>query len=681
MGLQVQSPFQQFFDLDGGPLDNGSIYIGNSGQNPQQYPIPIFWDQAGTIPALQPVKTLNGYAVRNGTPARIYVENVDYSITVKDSRGRVVFTALSVTAVTFNALAAPTGSSLIGFQQVGAHTVARTVLDRGRDAVSIKDYANNGTDAAQAITDMATDYGFVRIPFGGFPVATSVTVSVPIWFDEGAYLIASGGVTVTINNAIQSPRQYIFQGSGSYVLGHSTVTDNGEQARQVHVSWFGAFPNPDPGPDQAPFIQKACTAMGNGRESEILFDMGNYNVDSGITTTRGCHIKGTGQRRTVFKTATDGFSVFTTSETACRFSGIQFELHLSTISNRTSPFITINHDMCDVYDINMGSTEKGLVINGLRCRVSNVLGAYNANKAAGSSLIQVLGGDCTIQDVFCMTSSTVGPESVILVGGAAVATISGIYIRNVDSVLPSKLVKLDATLGTVRNVIMRDIRYTGFAGTPPDSAVHMITGSTFELKGVIMDGAYFTGFAVNNIKLEQNSSDEMSEISFENIYSAGANGGFGIGFLRTAGSMTGITVGSSVNVKAAPTPFSFSGGPTVLFDPIAITDAVPGISYDIINLADDAFVQINLNRSVFAGIAMLASGVANYGIFSIRAAVTPAVGVITASANVAAVNIPLNGTTGVDGRITVGITNGVIYVENRSGVTQRMSLSLLTGNP
>jgi len=115
--LQVQSPLQQFFGLSGDPLDDGSIYIGTAGQNPETNPIAVFWDEDGTLPAVQPLKTSNGYLVRSGTPARVYVGTADYSMTARDRKGRVVFNTANVTALSnLEAdLASPEGSSLVGF--------------------------------------------------------------------------------------------------------------------------------------------------------------------------------------------------------------------------------------------------------------------------------------------------------------------------------------------------------------------------------------------------------------------------------------------------------------------------------------------------------------------------------------------------------------------------------------
>jgi len=126
--LQVQSPFQQIFGLSGDPLDNGSVYIGVAGQNPATSPIAIYWDDAATQPAAQPLKTLNGYIVRSGTPARLYTTLESYSMTVKDRKGRVVFSVADATSLSNlrEDLLAPSGSSEIGFIQSGTGAVPRT---------------------------------------------------------------------------------------------------------------------------------------------------------------------------------------------------------------------------------------------------------------------------------------------------------------------------------------------------------------------------------------------------------------------------------------------------------------------------------------------------------------------------------------------------------------------------
>jgi hypothetical protein len=92
--IEVQPPYPAFAGADGQPLENGYIWIGTVNLSPQTNPISVYWDAANTIAAPQPIRTLNGYPSRNGTPARFYVAS-DYSIQVLDSKGSVVYTSLN----------------------------------------------------------------------------------------------------------------------------------------------------------------------------------------------------------------------------------------------------------------------------------------------------------------------------------------------------------------------------------------------------------------------------------------------------------------------------------------------------------------------------------------------------------------------------------------------------------
>jgi hypothetical protein len=93
----IKPPYPAFAGADGQPLENGYIWIGTVNLNPQVNPISVYWDSALTIPAVQPIRTLNGYPVYQGTPSRFYA-NSDYSIQVLDNKGSVVYTSLNSNA-------------------------------------------------------------------------------------------------------------------------------------------------------------------------------------------------------------------------------------------------------------------------------------------------------------------------------------------------------------------------------------------------------------------------------------------------------------------------------------------------------------------------------------------------------------------------------------------------------
>jgi len=172
--LQIASPFQQIFDTDGSPLDNGYIYIGTANANPEVSPISLWWDDAGTIPAAQPIRTQNGYIVRNGTPARVYTAQADYSLTVKNRNGVLVWTVLDATSLA--------DADKITFLQAGIGAVARTVQSKLRDTVSVKDFGATGlgypNDDAAAIQTAFDAHQSIYFPEGQYYIGSPVTPQV-----------------------------------------------------------------------------------------------------------------------------------------------------------------------------------------------------------------------------------------------------------------------------------------------------------------------------------------------------------------------------------------------------------------------------------------------------------------------------------------------------------------------
>ena len=93
-GIQIETPFPIFNDIDGQPLENGYIFIGAVNLNPITNPVATFFNAALTIPATQPIRTLGGYPINSGTPARFFVGS-DYSIQVQNRNGSVIYTSLN----------------------------------------------------------------------------------------------------------------------------------------------------------------------------------------------------------------------------------------------------------------------------------------------------------------------------------------------------------------------------------------------------------------------------------------------------------------------------------------------------------------------------------------------------------------------------------------------------------
>jgi hypothetical protein len=133
--LSIQPTFPIFTGTDGLPLENGYIWIGTANLDPQGNPIAVFWDAALTITAAQPIRTLNGYPSRSGTPARIYVDS-DYSIRVQDSKGSLVYSAPEATE--------RISSDLVTYQPPFTGGVAIDLQDKLAQTVSVKDFGAVG---------------------------------------------------------------------------------------------------------------------------------------------------------------------------------------------------------------------------------------------------------------------------------------------------------------------------------------------------------------------------------------------------------------------------------------------------------------------------------------------------------------------------------------------------------
>jgi hypothetical protein len=86
---QLAPPYPIFTDKNGDPLDAGFLYFGVVNQNPETQPIQVYYDSAFTQPAAQPLRTSNGYVMRNGSPALIYAGS-EASVTVRDKKGQLV---------------------------------------------------------------------------------------------------------------------------------------------------------------------------------------------------------------------------------------------------------------------------------------------------------------------------------------------------------------------------------------------------------------------------------------------------------------------------------------------------------------------------------------------------------------------------------------------------------------
>lgn len=128
---QLAPPYPIFTDKSGSPLDNGYLYFGTVGLNPETNPIQVYYDVNFLQPAAQPLRTSNGYVMRNGSPSLIY-SNTQFSVTVRDkNRAMVIYSPVGFSIVPGSATQYGSSISYDTFTGNGstvAYTLSTTVL-------------------------------------------------------------------------------------------------------------------------------------------------------------------------------------------------------------------------------------------------------------------------------------------------------------------------------------------------------------------------------------------------------------------------------------------------------------------------------------------------------------------------------------------------------------------------
>jgi hypothetical protein len=192
--LSIQVPFPVFQDRDGQPLENGYVWVGVANLNPQTNPVVAYFDAALTIPAPQPLRTLNGYISRAGTPAQVFVDAANFSILVQDSKGSMVYNFPDGTGISPDACGVTYNPPFTG-------GVAYPVCEKLEQIVSVKDFGavGNGvtddTAAIQAAIDSVfnTGGGTVYLPTGTYLVSSIVKN----WIGAVTVRIAGAGKRAT----------------------------------------------------------------------------------------------------------------------------------------------------------------------------------------------------------------------------------------------------------------------------------------------------------------------------------------------------------------------------------------------------------------------------------------------------------------------------------------------------
>jgi hypothetical protein len=200
MSVSIKPPYEVFSDIDGQPLENGYIWLGVAGLDPQANPVSVYWDAALSIAAVQPIRTIAGYPANSGTPASLYVSG-DYSIRVQNKNGAAVYGKLFSAGqeeLLRGDLALSTGAALVGVDD-GADG---GILENAQDLV---DYTLNSN------TPNVRQSPFNAVLNG----ATVATTQIQSAVSATTETIISGGVAVS--GAITVPPAHVSLGIATRV--------------------------------------------------------------------------------------------------------------------------------------------------------------------------------------------------------------------------------------------------------------------------------------------------------------------------------------------------------------------------------------------------------------------------------------------------------------------------------
>lgn len=223
---QLAPPYPIFTDKDGSPLDNGYLYFGEIDKNPETNPIQVYYDSAFTQPAAQPVRTINGYPSRNGSPAAVYTDQY-FSITVRNKKNELVVYAPSGYGITPGTSASSTDQ--ITYNEGSTGAIDRSLTSRLQDYVSVKDFGAVGDGVTDDTAAVAFAINYILsetnaqklyVPAGYYKingVLPNITKAITIQGDnERSTQFVFSGTTTPINIAGASTRatDVIFQNIG-----------------------------------------------------------------------------------------------------------------------------------------------------------------------------------------------------------------------------------------------------------------------------------------------------------------------------------------------------------------------------------------------------------------------------------------------------------------------------------
>jgi hypothetical protein len=627
--LSIEVPFPVFQDRDGQPLDNGYIWLGVANLNPQTNPVVAYFDKALTIVAPQPLRTINGYVSRAGTPAQVYIDGVNFSILVQDSKGTMVYNFPDGTGISPNSsgisftgfkgqvgtvqdLADNDGSDWIGFDPAGSGAVARSAQDKMRDTVSVKDFGAVGDgvtdDAAAFNAAIAAAVGEVLVTEGTYLLGSTVTL------DRQGIRLVGAGIGRTILKASHSNGPVVRVKAEASGLSYLTIDSTSARISGGAGTNFGIL---HAGNDSAGL--DARTKFGYYTDFEIknqpnssMVMVGNH-YSSSINVFRIINGAGHGL---VFDNGTilgwvnksrPGLTIVTNGE----------------ISDHTGHSILVGGTFVSE-DVNLGARLVFTNIDTFRCALAGGIRKSDQNAWLFTE-------SSTVQN--CAFGGFVGP-------GQGAPTVSGLGISGRTNqilnnrfigVTPRAIVINNETNFSTKDVLIDGMVVAGPSQPSLNPAIAVATGAT--------NITAIARYDVNITTLMSASSTR--EVMLGDTKEASGNYEFSHLQFKT-GFKTGNFISLNNNTVA-----------TLDFD-----DAVRGILVvsGNVSAAQAAVIHFRVGTNLFTTI-------------------------LSATSNVDVTTGVLTGTTGVNGKLTISAAaDNKIYIENRLGALYSYQLTLLSSS-
>ncbi len=257
---QVTAPFEQFYDIDGDPLENGQIYVGTVGLSAQSNQVTVYYDESLTLTLPQPIRTIGGRPVNGNTPVNLFIAADSYSITVLNKNGSPITSSLEVSSPeklaadgigslssyffpsvddmktrtthggTVVTLVAGYTVETQGYHSAGAPGAApyliKTTAQAAADGDDIDGYANHAITS----TDLVA---ILQIPFGGQAYASqfgavsdaftvSATDSYPA-IAAGVQYCADSGIAVFVWDGLYYTTQTVKYSTGLTIKGQGPI--------------------------------------------------------------------------------------------------------------------------------------------------------------------------------------------------------------------------------------------------------------------------------------------------------------------------------------------------------------------------------------------------------------------------------------------------------------------------